>query len=296
MSIFRMPGWVKQHQYPNKKFSDLSSKEIDDLNEKLKRLSSENPEVSIVIPAWNEENNIFRSLSSLASTNTKLAVEIIVVNNNSTDQTQMVLDRLGVKSEFEILQGISYARQSGLMKAKGRFHLCADSDTLYPPSWIDLMIEPMLKSNEIVGVYGRYSFLPLPNSKRLTLSIYESITGVLVRIRKKKREHLNVLGFNMGFVTEIGVRNGGFHVKQVRKFHNVLGSEDFIEEAEDGRMALNLKKSGKLKLVTHPKARVFTSSRRLAAEGGIVTSFTNRLRLHSTRLLEYFTGPSVNHL
>jgi glycosyltransferase involved in cell wall biosynthesis len=296
MSIFSMPGWVKQHQYPNKKFSDLSSNEIDELSNKLKRLSSENPEVSIVIPAWNEENNIFRSLSSLASTNTKRAVEIIVVNNNSTDQTQMVLERLGVKSEFEVLQGISYARQSGLMKAKGRFHLCADSDTLYPPSWIDLMLEPMLNNKEVVGVYGRYSFLPLLDSARLTLSVYESITGVLVRIRRRKREHLNVLGFNMGFVTQTGIQNGGFHVKQVRKFHNVLGSEDFIEEAEDGRMALNLKKSGKLKLVTHTKARVFTSSRRLAAEGGIITSFTNRLRLHANRLIEYFTGPSVNHL
>lgn len=295
MSIFQVPNWVKQHQFPNKKFSDLSDVEIKDLKNRLNRFSSNKPEVSVIIPAWNEENNIFRSLSSLSSSTTKREVEIIVINNNSTDQTQNVLEQLGVISHFEKNQGISYARQLGLIKAKGKYHLCADSDTLYPPSWIDLMLEPMLKNENIVGVYGRYSFLPPSNTGRFKLSIYEFITGVLIRIRKNKREHLNVLGFNMGFVTRIGIQNGGFHVKQVRKFHNILGSEDFIEEAEDGRMALNLKRTGQLTLVSDQKARVFTSSRRLIAEGGIFQSFKNRLRLHTNKLMEYFTGPSAEN-
>lgn len=296
MSVFKLPRWVIQHWYPNKKFADLTKEQVKDLQDGLGRLVDDEPEVSIVIPAWNEENNIFRSLSSLAATNTRRKVEIIVINNNSTDNTQQVLNTLGVKSFFETNQGISYARQLGLVKAKGKYHLCADSDTYYPPSWIDLMLEPMISSKEVVGVYGRYSFMPLENTGRFSLSIYETITGILVRVRRKKREHLNVLGFNMGFVTNIGLNNGGFHVEQVRKFHNVRGSDDFIEEAEDGRMALNLKKAGKLKLVTHPKARVFTSSRRLDAEGGLMKSFTNRFRLHTRRITEYFTGPSVDHL
>ncbi len=295
MSIFRLPRWVNKHTYTNKNFADLSTVEIGELQKKLSKLISETPEVSVVIPAWNEENNIFRSLSSLADTNTTKKVEIIVINNNSTDQTQMVLDMLGVKSFFEPEQGISYARQLGLIKAKGKYHLCADSDTLYPPSWIDLMIKPMEQQKDIVGVYGRYSFMPLDGSGRFVLSIYEAITGILVRIKKSNREHLNVLGFNMGFVTEVGLNNGGFIVKEVRKFHNTLGSDDFIDEAEDGRMALNLKKTGRLEMVTAAKARVFTSSRRLSAEGGIVQSFKNRMSLHLGRLTEYFTGPKVDH-
>jgi glycosyltransferase involved in cell wall biosynthesis len=293
MMFSLLPNWVKAHQYPNLKFSDLSITEVEELQSKLRLFVSDSPEVSIVIPAWNEENNIFRSLSSLVATNTKKKVEIIVINNNSNDATQVVLDKLGVRSYFEPNQGISFARQLGLAKAKGKYHLCADSDTLYPPSWIDLMLAPMINNKKVVGVYGRYSFMPLPNAGRLPLFIYETITGVLVRIRKNKREHLNVLGFNMGFVTAVGINNGGFEVKEVRKFHNAHGSEDFIDEAEDGRMALNLKKTGLLQLVTHPKARVFTSSRRLIAEGGILTSFKNRFRLHSTRLMEYFGGPKV---
>jgi glycosyltransferase involved in cell wall biosynthesis len=295
MMFSPLPDWIKTHLYPNKNFSDLSASEFQSLREKLKLFTSDSPDVSVVIPAWNEENNIFRSLSSIAATNTKRKVEIIVINNNSTDQTQDVLDKLGVRSYFEPKQGISFARQLGLLKAKGKYHLCADSDTFYPPSWIDLMLAPMVARNEVVGVYGRYSFMPLAQSGRFVLFIYESITGILVRIRKQKREHINVLGFNMGFVTQVGINNGGFIVKEVRKFHNELGSVDYVEEAEDGRMAVNLKKTGILKLVTDSKARVFTSSRRLAAEGGIVKSFKNRVQLHSNRMLEYFTGPKIDH-
>ena len=296
MSILQLPQWVKGHMYLEKTFSDLTADQVLDLQTRLSGLVSDDPEVSVVIPAWNEENNIFRSLSSLAYTNTLRKVEIIVINNNSTDNTQLVLDQLGVKSYLEPKQGISYARQLGLLKAKGKYHLCADSDTYYPPSWIDLMVKPMANEENVVGVYGRYSFMPLTNTGRLSLAIYESITGLLVRIRRKNREHLNVLGFNMGFITQVGKDNGGFNVKEVRKFDNALGSTDFIEEAEDGRMALNLRKSGKLKLVTDWKARVFTSSRRLDAEGGLIQSFRNRVKVHSNRLLEYFNGSTIDHL
>jgi len=99
-----------------------------------------------------------------------------------------------------------------------------------------------------------------------------------------------MLGFNMGFVTEVGRTTGGFEVTQVRKFDNALGSDYFVDEAEDGRMALNLQKKGKLKMVTDKGARAFTSSRRLVAEGGIFKAFTNRFRLHSGRLKEYISG------
>ena len=287
MSLFKTPAWVDRHTYETSLFSDLSAAQIADLQVRLSKFNSEEPEVSVVIPAWNEENNIYRSLSSLADSNTKFKVEIIVINNNSTDNTQAVLDQLGVKSFLEPNQGTAYARQLGLTKAKGKYHLCADSDTYYPASWIDLMVKPMMVEDNVVGVYGRYSFMPLPGSGRFPLRIYEMITSVLVRVRQRNREYMNVLGFNMGFITEVGIANGGFSVEKTRKFDNRLGSEDFVDEAEDGRMAINLMKTGRLKLVTDPYARVFTSSRRLLAEGGIYTSLKNRIKLHSKRLREY---------
>jgi glycosyltransferase involved in cell wall biosynthesis len=290
---FSLPRWLKKHQYLNKDFFDLSADEVDVIKTGLNKLKSDNPEISIIIPAWNEETNIFRTLSSIAANLTNKQVEVIVVNNNSTDKTQKILDQLGVKCLFQAQQGITFARQMGLENAKGKYHLCADSDTFYPPKWIDTMIVPLKDSEKIVGVYGRYAFIPEREGERFFFWVYERMAGIIIRLRKRNREHINFLGFNMGFKTAIGLVNGGFKVENVRKFGNVLGSDDYVDESEDGRMAINLMKTGELYLIIDKKARVFTSARRLLAEGGILKAFKHRFKLHSKRLSEYLNGNKI---
>ncbi len=293
VALFKLPTWIKQHLFIAKRFSDLTQAELSDIQNRINKFQDETPDVSIMIPTWNEEDNIFRTLSSLASSNTKRKVEIVVINNNSTDSTQLVLNKLGVRSYFEAQQGITFARQLGLEKAKGKYHLCADSDTFYPPGWIDAMVSPLEKSDDIVGVYARYAFLPEHTYDRFFFWIYERFAGIIIRLRKRKREHINFLGFNMGFITKVGLANGGFKVINVRKFDNAIGSEYYVDESEDGRMAVNLMKAGKLKLVTSNKATVFTSSRRLIAEGGILKAFKYRFKLHSKRITEYLNGSKI---
>lgn len=290
MTMFSLPGWIKPHLFPDKKFDDLTEKEIAELRERISHFKDDNPEVSVVIPAWNEENNLFRTLSALSANKTNLKVEIVVINNNSTDRTQLLLDKLGVRSYLQPVQGTPHARQLGLEMAKGKYHLCADSDTFYPPRWIELMSKPMREDSSIVGVYGRYAYIPPKGSGRFGLWLYEKVTGILIKIRSKNREHLNTLGFNMGFVTAVGRETGGFKVRAVRMFDNAANSEYFTEVAEDGQMAMNLKTRGKLKLVNHADALVFTSPRRLLYDGSVGQAFWNRIKLHGSRLLEYVTG------
>jgi glycosyltransferase involved in cell wall biosynthesis len=288
MNLFGLPDWIKPHLFEGKRFQDLSDEELTRLRAQISRYIHDAPEVSVVIPAWNEENNIYRTLSSLASARTKYSVEIVVINNNSTDGTQLVLDQLGVKNYLQTEQGTPFARQMGLEKAKGKYHLCADSDTFYPPDWIDLMVAPMVMDSGISGVYGNYSFIPPANQGRFGLWVYECMAGIMIRIRKRKREYLNVYGFNMGFVTETGRTTGGFKVKGARVYANVVGS-DYDNEAEDGRMALNLKKAGRLKMVTDSKATVFTSPRRLLDDGSITKAFFNRARRQLRGMRDYLS-------
>lgn len=288
MSLLGLPKWILPHLFTNKRFEDLTDGEIQALRERIGRFKDETPEVSVVIPAWNEENNIYRTLSSLSASNTRYKVEIIVVNNNSTDGTQRVLDTLGVRNYLQTVQGTPFARQMGLDHARGKFHLCADSDTFYPPDWIDLMVAPMAKDKNITGVYGNYAFIPPAGQGRSGLWLYEKFAGLMIQIRKKNREYLNVYGFNMGFVTEIGRRTGGFRVSGSRIYANIVGS-DFKNEAEDGRMALNLKKEGNLKQVTSPKATVFTSPRRLLDDGSISKAFLNRAKRQLQGMRDYLS-------
>lgn len=290
MSIFGLPKWIEPHLYKGKKFSDLTGAELTDLKNRMSNFKHEQPDISVVIPAWNEADNIFRTLSALSANQTNYKVEIVVINNNSTDNTQQVLDEIGVRSYLEPKQGTPHARQLGLEKARGKYHLCADSDTFYPPRWMEAMVAPMVKDTGIVGVYGRYSFIPPEGQNRFGLWFYELLTGVLVQIRKRKREYLNTLGFNMGFVTRVGLTTGGFKVTGVRMFDNAAGSDYFVEEAEDGRMAVNLKKEGKLKLILNKNARAYTSPRRLMYDGGVWAAFKNRFKSHGSGLGEYVTG------
>lgn len=288
MSLFGLPKWILPHLFKNKKFQDLTVPEIDHLKTAISHFKAEQPDISVVIPAWNEENNIYRTLSSLSASNTRYKVEIVVVNNNSTDGTQNVLDTLGVRNYLQMVQGTPFARQMGLEQARGKYHLCADSDTFYPPDWIDLMVAPMVKDSGITGVYGNYAFIPPENQGRFGLWLYEKFAGVMIQIRKKNREYLNVYGFNMGFVTEIGRTTGGFKVSGSRIYANIVGS-DYENEAEDGRMALNLKTAGKLKMVSDSKATVFTSPRRLLDDGSIFNAFLNRAKRQMKGMRDYLS-------
>lgn len=286
MSLFYLPGWLKSHLFTNKKFSDLTAEEINDIKGRLASFNDPAPEVSVVIPAWNEENNIYRTLSSLAANRTTFKVEIVVINNNSTDQTQSVLDQLGVRNYLQTIQGTPHARQMGLENARGTYHLCADSDTFYPPDWIQLMVSPLTKNKGVTGVYGTYSFIPPEGQGRFGLALYELLGSLIIKLRKKNREYLNVFGYNMGFITNIGLTTGGFKVAGNRVYANVIGS-DYANEAEDGRMALNLKTKGSLYQVTDSKARVYTSSRRLMDDGSIGKAFWNRAKRQFGAFKEY---------
>lgn len=277
MSLFDLPAWTQPHLYRQKKFDDLTVAEIESLKSRIRQFRHEKPDVSVVIPVWNEQDNIFRTLSSLSSSITDHKVEIVVINNNSTDKTQQVLDELGVINYLQPKQGTPFARQMGLDKARGKYFLCADADTLYPPQWINLMVAPMASNTGVTGVYGRYSFIPPEGSNRFGLWFYELFTAIIIRVRQRKREYMNVYGFNMGLVTQIGKEVGGFEVRGDRKYAGVVGS-DYNNEAEDGRMALNLSARGKLSLVTNAKARVFSSSRRLMDDGSIWQAFVNRAK------------------
>ena len=130
MSTFSLPNWIKPHLFLNKRFIDLSEAEINTLKERLSFLRHDNPEVTVAIPAWNEENNIYRTLSSLSESKTNYKVEIIVINNNSSDKTQLVLDKLGVRTSSNPYRARTMQDRWGLTKREERF-TCAQTPILF---------------------------------------------------------------------------------------------------------------------------------------------------------------------
>jgi len=66
--MFRMtvPRWVRKHLFDYQDINNLSDEFFKEISSKLRIFSSDEPIVSVLIPAWNEEKNIARTLSSLS--------------------------------------------------------------------------------------------------------------------------------------------------------------------------------------------------------------------------------------
>ena len=90
---------------------------------------------SVIIPAYNEEDYLPSTLSSLHSAMDSIPHkgEIIVVDNNSTDNTRHVAEKYGARVVFEPFRQIAKARNSGAKAAKSNFLVFLDADTMLPP-------------------------------------------------------------------------------------------------------------------------------------------------------------------
>ena len=254
--------------YINQCYNNLLSNEekIVFIKNSYQSLYKTNPEVSVVIPAYNEEKNILQTLYSLTGNQTKYSVEIIVVNNNSKDNTEQVVKASRINCVNELKQGITAARTAGLMAAKGKYVLNADADTIYPKDWIELMIAP-LEQNDVALTYGNFSFIPVGKTGRLTYFFYEYFADLMRWINALlKDEAVNVYGFNSGYRREQGIKVDGYR--------HPPGSN------EDGYLALKLRNEGfgKLHLVTNSRALVWTTDRRIESDGGLWNAIIKRIK------------------
>src|SRR5574344_1951152 len=92
---------------------------------------------SIIIPAFNEERLLENSLSRIKEslqvfTSQGHTYELIVCDNNSTDQTAEIARSQGAKVIFEPINQIARARNTGASIASGKYLIFIDSDS-YPP-------------------------------------------------------------------------------------------------------------------------------------------------------------------
>src|SRR5690606_37809247 len=156
-------------------------------------------------PAWNEEMNILDCISSFSLMETDIPFEILIVNNNSTDNTQKTIDQLHVRSLFQRVQGCGPTRHMGQENAIGKYILLADADCIYPICWISKMVEKLQEPN-VICVYGRYSFIGENDLPRWKLFFFEKLKDVISEIRHIKRPYLNAYGMSMGYVRELGLK------------------------------------------------------------------------------------------
>lgn len=123
---------------------------------------SDQPRFSIVIPAYNEANYLASTLSSLALQDYQGNYEVIVVDNNSTDETSSIAKAYGAKVVFEPVLGVCQARQTGTEHSRGEIIVSTDADTTFPKSWLSTIDQAFMRNPSCVAVAGRCTFLSPP--------------------------------------------------------------------------------------------------------------------------------------
>ena len=215
----------------------------EEIKENLSTIQSNQPLISVVVIAYNEERRLAACLWSLSELQTQYPIEILGVNNNSKDRTEEVYQRLGLPYYNELQQSPGFARQCGLNHAKGKYHFCIDADTFYPPLYVDLMMTKLLKP-DVACVSSFWSFYPDEKHSAFGLAIFELIRDSFLFIQHFKRPELCVRGmvfaFNADYARQVKIRTD-------------------IRRGEDGSLALSLKQYGKIAFLYNRKARPVTS-------------------------------------
>lgn len=245
-----------------------------EVRNKLKRFKVEDPDFSIIMIARNEQRYLFASLASIANLDLgDRKVELIFVNNGSTDRTREIAERLDVTIVDEPTPGWGEAREAGLLKAKGSIILSADSDNLYPPTWLKTLSKPLLEKADIQVTCGQYCFYTYDNKYPPSIILYQRIRFVNSWLRSFKKPHLNAMGGNMAFRRKEAMSIGGFR-------HG-------IGRGEDGDLAFRLSRFGKTIFLGQKEALTYSSLRNVVTEGTLVQTFLNKIWMHLKRFPEY---------
>ncbi|WP_298616897.1 glycosyltransferase family 2 protein [uncultured Odoribacter sp.] len=266
--------WYKKYlSVYEKPFHEASQTIISQVKENIRHLQSDQPLVSVVVIAYNEEKHLLANLWSLSDSRCKYPLEIIGVDNDSSDRTAEIFQATGVPFYTEHQHSCGYARRCGLSHARGKYYICIDSDTLYPPQYVETLVNQLEKPG-IVAVSSLWSYIPDQQHPWLGVKLYELLRDIHLYLQSIKRPELSVRGLVFAYNTEYG-RKVGYRVDIIR--------------GEDGSMALGLKKYGKICFVRKRKARAVTGYNTVGQDGSFFNSFKIRVIKNIKNIGNLFT-------
>ena len=127
--------------------------------------------ISVIIPAFNEEKYLPYCLKALKNQILK-PYEIIVIDNNSTDNTYQIAKKFNVKVIREKRKGTTFARNTGFNKAQSKIIARIDADTRPPEDWLLNILNHFKKNPKTEAITGPIIFYDLPFKTAFFSKIY----------------------------------------------------------------------------------------------------------------------------
>lgn len=223
--------------------------------------------ISILIPAYNEEKYIGKCLDSIIAIGNK-DVEIIVCDNNSTDETCEVVKKYPqVTLVHETKIGPNAARQKAFENSSGEIIATLDADCIVPINWISRATSHF-NNPKIVGVSGVFIFNGT-SLLRMTLSF---ATNYIMRFFHWIFHHF----FKIGAIMPAG--NAWMRRSALSNINGF--NTDIPFHGDDTFTAYALTQQGVI--IYDPSVVVTTSSRRFDQGGPMTTSYRYIINFIST--------------
>jgi glycosyltransferase involved in cell wall biosynthesis len=205
--------------------------------------------VSVIIPIYNERENIEKCLKAIKK-QTYPRVEIIVVDNGSTDVSFEIAKNYADKVILEKRKGISFAKNTGLKAAIGELIATTDADCIPDERWLE----------ELVGCFDDLLVASAggPNITPPDASRFEKCGGMLLEFLSK--------GFGSRYISDIKeitetFHNPGCNVMYRRSILNGLaGFNEQLLTVEDEELDFRIKLKG-YKILSSPYPKVYHNRR-----------------------------------
>lgn len=161
--------------------------------------------ISVVVAAYNSKRTIGETIEALLSQDwPKNKLEIIVVDDGSTDKTAEIVKNYPVKYLYQENKGPATARNYGWRSARGEIICFTDSDCVPEKEWISKIIN-RYTSDDIAGVGGSYDIINSDNL--LARCVHEEI----IQRHSRSPKQVNYLGgFNVSYRRSVLEEVGGF--------------------------------------------------------------------------------------
>lgn len=260
----------------------ISKKEMLEIRSKIKALRGNEfakPEVTVAIIAYNEEENLFATIKSIGEQQTDKRVEVILIDNNSSDNTSLLAGFCGINSFLEKNQGTGFARQRALKESNGAVYVSCDADTIYPSTWLNLLVSPLFNGQDVSVTYSLHALINESGSSPIAMYLYQYAKLLFVFMKSWKRGQLNCGGASSAFRRKQALSVGGYNTSLTR--------------GGDGYIALQLSEKGTIKMIAQKEAMIYTSNRRMEQDGSILQAFLIRFKYGMRHMFSFLTTQKI---
>jgi glycosyltransferase involved in cell wall biosynthesis len=169
---------------------------------------------SIIIPVYNRPQEIDELLNSILFQNYKKDIEIVVVEDGSTDKCEEIVnfyqEKLNIKYLFKQNSGPGQSRNYGMENASGNYFIILDSDVMLPKNYLSIVDSALQKKyTELFAAPDKshHSFTETQKAINYTMTSFLTTGGLR---NNKGKNKFQLRSFNMGMSQEAFELTKGF--------------------------------------------------------------------------------------